>query len=480
MVKFYQYFLTSFVMSVAMIGYACFTRDQFYPIILLLVTSKVSFVIGANMVLAIFILSAKIGIRIFFKELRDAEVELIRERAKYSVTETLLALTVFRNELTPMIFLFFGILVFCKVFHWISRSRLDYLEQVARVSLYAHSTLLLAILFMMACCVTICYHCVEYSVNEGKTVIILFAFEFGVLVLSSISNLVRYIINVVDGYYENGLHYKGLYFMILDLIYDGIRFCTYVGFFCIVFVYYGLPLHIVRDVYMAFVSFFMRLMSFVRYVKLTRNLDEMIEDASEEDLAAHQEGGCLICREGMESGKKLTCGHVFHLNCLRTWLQHQQSCPLCRSDIETSTNAGHDRQQRQQRAVAAAVAAAERLGEDGRVVLVNDEQINNVGDEDVLQQQRQDQNPQGEQRQRHHETDQEQSEEHANAEHKDDHNADVREQYLRNMLPTQQLVRNNADTTSSSRLPKETSSAKCSKVGTELSKLFATYHNCFV
>lgn len=54
-------------------------------------------------------------------------------------------------------------------------------------------------------------------------------------------------------------------------------------------------------------------------------------------------GDCLICREGMDSAKKLPCGHVFHLDCLRMWLQHQQSCPLCRSvsasdtPVETST-----------------------------------------------------------------------------------------------------------------------------------------------
>mmetsp|Transcript_19528 Transcript_19528/g.36396 ORF Transcript_19528/g.36396 Transcript_19528/m.36396 type:complete len:605 (+) Transcript_19528:856-2670(+) len=64
--------------------------------------------------------------------------------------------------------------------------------------------------------------------------------------------------------------------------------------------------------------------------------------------------------------KKLSCGHVFHLNCLRTWLQHQQTCPLCRSEIAVSSTdgpGGGDRQRREQRALAAAVAAAERIGD---------------------------------------------------------------------------------------------------------------------
>jgi E3 ubiquitin-protein ligase synoviolin len=81
---------------------------------------------------------------------------------------------------------------------------------------------------------------------------------------------------------------------------------------------------------MAFYAFQKRLSSFIKYLRLTQNLDQRFETATEEELAAA--GDCLICREAMERGKKLPCSHVFHLDCLRMWLQHQQSCPLCRYD----------------------------------------------------------------------------------------------------------------------------------------------------
>ena len=35
----------------------------------------------------------------------------------------------------------------------------------------------------------------------------------------------------------------------------------------------------------------------------------------------------------MTSAKKLPCGHIFHLECLRSWLLRQQTCPTCRIDI---------------------------------------------------------------------------------------------------------------------------------------------------
>lgn len=33
----------------------------------------------------------------------------------------------------------------------------------------------------------------------------------------------------------------------------------------------------------------------------------------------------------MVTAKKLRCGHLFHVHCLRSWLERQQTCPICRS-----------------------------------------------------------------------------------------------------------------------------------------------------
>jgi len=319
----------------SMVMYACYTREQFYPILLLLTSSKVSLVLLSNMAFAVALFLGQVAIKLVFGALRDVELEVIHERSKYSITETCLALTIFRSELSPTVLAFFMLLLFVKIFHWLSRCRLDYLEQVARASVLTHTSLLFVLFALIGLDSFVCYHCVMYSFSVGKTVIVLFAFEFGVLILTSVNNLVRYAVNVADNRAENGLQYKGLYFMILDLSCDGLRFCTYVVFFCILFVYYGFPLHIVRDVGMAFASFYHRLVSLIRYLRLTNKLEERLEDATEAELNEAQE--CLICRERMDHGKKLPCKHVFHLDCLRMWLQHQQTCPLCRLDIPVTS-----------------------------------------------------------------------------------------------------------------------------------------------
>lgn len=76
----------------------------------------------------------------------------------------------------------------------------------------------------------------------------------------------------------------------------------------------------VRDVYWTFRNFRNRVADFLRYRRVTANMDERFPEAGPEDLA-RSDGICIICREEMAAGrtrnKCLPCGHVFHLHCLR-------------------------------------------------------------------------------------------------------------------------------------------------------------------
>jgi hypothetical protein len=51
---------------------------------------------------------------------------------------------------------------------------------------------------------------------------------------------------------------------------------------------------------------------------------------------------CSICLQNFEIGNeqdedriKLPCDHEFHRACIREWLLHQRSCPLCRNKLKT-------------------------------------------------------------------------------------------------------------------------------------------------
>lgn len=46
-------------------------------------------------------------------------------------------------------------------------------------------------------------------------------------------------------------------------------------------------------------------------------------------------GDCAICQEGIttNAARIRNCGHVYHRNCLVTWLSMSVRCPVCRHDI---------------------------------------------------------------------------------------------------------------------------------------------------
>lgn len=103
--------------------------------------------------------------------------------------------------------------------------------------------------------------------------------------------------------------------------------------------YYGLPIHIIRDLYVTFRSFVIRINDIVKYRQATADMDRKYPKATEQELADAVDRVCIICREEMvveaDGPRRLPCGHIFHMRCLRSWLERQQACPTCRKSVIT-------------------------------------------------------------------------------------------------------------------------------------------------
>lgn len=66
--------------------------------------------------------------RLFYGPLRAMEVEQIYEKAWYAVTETCLAMTIFRDEFDVRFIIMFGVLLFVKCFSWIGGGRVEFVS----------------------------------------------------------------------------------------------------------------------------------------------------------------------------------------------------------------------------------------------------------------------------------------------------------------------------------------------------------------
>jgi E3 ubiquitin-protein ligase synoviolin len=138
------------------------------------------------------------------------------------------------------------------------------------------------------------------------SVLILFGFEYVVLAISVFQTSARYLFFIIEMIIFNGnWRNKGTWSFYVEVLCDVIRLFTYLIFFFVVFVYYGLPIHLIRDLYMAFATLRRRITQFIRYRQITSNMNERFPDATREELT---DSTCIICREEMETAKKLPCG----------------------------------------------------------------------------------------------------------------------------------------------------------------------------
>nr|XP_036582816.1 uncharacterized protein CTRU02_07369 [Colletotrichum truncatum]KAF6791607.1 hypothetical protein CTRU02_07369 [Colletotrichum truncatum] len=339
--------------------------------------------------------------RLLYGPLRQVEVEQLSERAWFAITETCLAMTIFREEIGAWFLVMFTALVTGKVWGWIGDGRVEVLEQQPPTNpgLF-HTRLSISLLLSLVYDIWLLRYTVNTVIQQARpNMMVMFLFEFAVLATCSARTGIRYMVSVMEqniiktqtrqrleerrrqlreereellrqrehdgGTSDNadlppeedvdemdievpGWEAKGQWILILDLIADCVKLAIYLVFFGILLTFYGLPIHIMRDLFMTARSVIKRGSALWRYRKAVEDMNRY-PDATQEELS--REDTCIICREEMRPWdpsagavervrpKKLPCGHILHFGCLKSWLERQQVCPTCRSPVVVNNNA---------------------------------------------------------------------------------------------------------------------------------------------
>eukprot|EP00276_Gloeochaete_wittrockiana_P002886 CAMPEP_0184675336 /NCGR_PEP_ID=MMETSP0308-20130426/87735_1 /TAXON_ID=38269 /ORGANISM="Gloeochaete witrockiana, Strain SAG 46.84" /LENGTH=554 /DNA_ID=CAMNT_0027123033 /DNA_START=159 /DNA_END=1823 /DNA_ORIENTATION=- len=290
------------------------------------------------MALCITLLFGHLTKRIFFGQLRPLEVEHLMEKSRETVMELCLAMTIFSHASPPLEFdtrliALLTALLFVKVFHWLSQDRVDFIEQSPAVSIGTHLRITTLLSILLAVDVMALYVAVLKVLEQDHSIHLLFAFEYVILASTVVSTFLKYALHMIDMRMEGRWDSKGLCVFYLELVTDLFHLLVYLLFFMVIFFKHGLALHIVRDLYLTFKNFRRRINDFIRYRRVTANMNERFPDATPEELD-RSDRICIICREEMTVAKRLPCSHLFHLHCLRSWLERQQSCPTCRTPVD--------------------------------------------------------------------------------------------------------------------------------------------------
>ncbi|KAG6032321.1 hypothetical protein E4U41_007259 [Claviceps citrina] len=376
-------------------------RANFYSSMVFLAQSNFCLLVLVNFTLLLYSSFIYGLTKLCYGNLRAVEVEQLTERAWFAITETCLAMTIFREEIGAWFLIMFTALVTGKVWGWIGDGRIEFLEQQPPANprlFHLRLSASLAVSFIYDLWI------LRYTVNTviqkaRPNMMVMFLFEFAVLATCSWRTGVRYILSIVEQNIVRtqtrqrlverrqeireqresmlrdrerarvegretqdseplpneddideidvevpGWAAKGEWVLWLDLVTDMIKLGIYVAFFCMLLKFYGLPIHIMRDLFMTSRDFIKRLNALLRYRRAIQEMNKY-PDATVDELS--QENTCIICREDMRPWdpanqpgavdrarpKKLPCGHVLHLGCLKSWLERQQVCPTCRSPV---------------------------------------------------------------------------------------------------------------------------------------------------
>lgn len=330
-----NYLAGSVFAAIVVIWHAFTTRQQFFPSVAYLSSSKLSVAVLGNLGFAMALSTYKILTWTFLGRLRDSEVERINDKVSQAIIETLLAMTIFRQDFTVGFFAAFVILSFVKIFHWMIQDRVDFIETTPNVTRSQHIRIVAFICLLIGIDYVLLHYALASTLNKGISINLLFAFEYAIQISTALTTLCKYTLSVIDMAMEGRWEGKGVAVFYLELALDLLHLITYTAFFAAVFTTYGIPIHLVRDLYWTFRNFQTRVRDFLRYRQVAAIMEHRFPDATAEDLA-RADHVCIVCREDMGPGsraKKLDCSHCFHVHCLRSWLERQQNCPICRAPV---------------------------------------------------------------------------------------------------------------------------------------------------
>ncbi|XP_051122100.1 ERAD-associated E3 ubiquitin-protein ligase HRD1B-like [Andrographis paniculata] len=319
--------------SVAAIYHAFKSMGQFYPAMVYLSTSKINSVLMWNMGLVMMSLLWQLTKTIFLGSLQEAEVERLHEQLWAEIMEILFAITVFRQDFSIAFLAMITALLMIKSLNWLAQKRVEYIETTPSLSRLSHIRIASFLVFLLLIDSIFLYNSVKILLETRQaSVSLFFSFEYMVLALTTISTTVKYIFYISDMLMQGQWEKKAVCTFYLDLIRDLLHLTLCMCFFLVIFMNFGVPLHLIRELYDTFRKFKTRVADYVRYRKITSNMNSRFPDATAEELDA-SDSTCIICREEMTAAKRLICGHLFHVNCLRSWLERQNTCPTCRAPI---------------------------------------------------------------------------------------------------------------------------------------------------
>ncbi|KAK1443388.1 ring zinc finger domain containing protein [Babesia gibsoni] len=335
-----KYVIVSHLLLAVSIGHISMQTPGFYETVNMYLGNKTCLAVLYNYAFMLFTVACRVPVILFVGRLASAEAEQLIDVARNYLMDAVIFLVLskprFEGSEIPIDLMvkYLTLLVALKCFHVLVYVRLGNMFQM-NIPSYWSILRICTFIYVLAMADLRLLGSFWSGLHWKNTFIIWLIFEmFGMLLLCIFSAL-RFVVNLMDHYYEAGLSNKTTINFYLELIHDLLSLCIFTVFTMIFYVHNpnNIPAYMVIDIIHVIKNLSERIVMLMHY----RNLVSVLETKYPKPTQEEKEGddNCIICRDAFDdTSRKIECGHIFHLSCLKTWLFQHSTCPTCRAPIK--------------------------------------------------------------------------------------------------------------------------------------------------
>jgi len=312
-----------------------------------LANSKSHKVVVLNAIFALVLATVTFIIKFFFGEMREMERYDIIQWTKQKILSFAFIMLTLHDELvtSQLIILFVGVLAW-SILHWLTIKRSEYLIMENQSNYAGH--IKISLLFLMLIIGDILLSMMFYQnafqrkdvPKSEKHLTALVGFEVFILLLKLGAPCVKYFVNLIELLTLSHFERKTTVLSVVEFAFTITTLLSELWLFIFIYQSFGIPLHLILETLETITNLVGTVTTFYNSIVLVKKLNKLPE-VTQEDVE-NVDSTCLICLHEITHGKKIPCGHIFHLNCLKGWIQGNanQFCPKCKQPIKIESGEG--------------------------------------------------------------------------------------------------------------------------------------------
>ncbi|KAG0279573.1 hypothetical protein BGZ95_000823 [Linnemannia exigua] len=314
---------------------------QLQVILSYLQNEKLCVLVFTNMAFCLAFLAGRLFLRTFFGDLRLIERQHMYDRAlNFLLFKVVFVGAILEPRWEELLIwtAWFTILGFLRVFSMLCRDRFEYLTVSPNIPIRVHVKILTMLSMILVSTIAWFVFCISVF----RSMLLLLSFECFTLFLDTVQTLVKYVIHLGDLSRQGPCESRRMVQYYTEFSTDTMILVTTLGHYLHIMYLHGISFTLIDAVLFlnmrsVFNNLRKKLAGHQAYRQALKNMQALYPSATEKELTDYSDD-CAICRDSMTSAKVLPCGHIFHLFCIRSWLEHHSSCPTCRRSLVSKVN----------------------------------------------------------------------------------------------------------------------------------------------